>query len=104
MAWNWLSPIPGTLYTQQYKPNQNGFSPNECIAGDAPRSASPVVALEVGAAVRLDDLASTVGDKSKTSGIVGIFSILRQYKIGQSFPTRLALLQVRACRANGGGG
>ena len=54
MAWDWLSPIPGTLYTQQYGQKHSGISPHECIAGDPPQSASPVVALEAGAAVRLE--------------------------------------------------
>jgi len=79
MAWNWLSPIPGTLYTQQYVPKQSGISLYVGIADDAPRSASLIVAVEEAAATRLDDWASTARAKAKASGSVGIFGILRQH-------------------------
>ena len=71
MAWDWLSPIPGTLNTQHYRPKQSGTSPFEGIAEDPPRSASSSVALE-GTAANVSTLGARVArPKSKSTRRMG---------------------------------
>ena len=77
IAWNWLSPIPGTLNTQQYGPNQSGISLYVGIADNAPRSASLIVAIEAAAAARLDDSRRLGVDCTGQSKSVGICRDLR---------------------------
>ena len=99
MAWDWLSPIPGTLHNSQYRLKQSGMSPLMRVGSDPPRSASPIVALEEVAAARLDIAgywASTARANIKALSSAEIFGNFRRFEIAREIAVRLALLQVRA--------
>ena len=92
MAWDWFSPIPGTLNNSQYRHKQSGTSPNKGIDEDAPRSSGPSLAVRAAAApvVYLQRPAARVKVKAEAS--FGIFGRFRHGEIAREFAVRLALL------------
>ena len=104
MAWDWLSPIPGTLNNSQYGLKRGGICPSRGIGDEPPESASLQPRHSNCNAARLDIGAGLARDKLKESVSYGILGSIRRSKIIREIVLRLTLLQVRACGANGGGG
>ena len=104
MAWDWLSPIPGTLNNSKYRLKRGGICPSGGIGDEPPESASLPHRHSNCNVARLDIIARLARDKVKERELDGIFDIFRCFEIARIIDVRQALLQVRACRANGGGG
>ena len=104
MAWDWLSPIPGTLNNSKYRLKRGGICPSGGIGDEPPESASLPHRHSNCNVARLDIIARLARDKVKERELDGIFDIFSCFEIARIIDVRQALLQVRACRANGGGG
>ena len=83
MAWNWLSPIPGTLNTQQYRLKQRGMSPSEAIGEDPRRSDSLSPRHSIFSAARLDSSARVKRDKVRERELDGTLDIFWRFEIAR---------------------
>ena len=103
MAWDWLSPIPGTLNNSQYRLKRGGICPSGTIDDDPPESASLPPRHSHCNVARLDIIARLARDKVKERELDGTIGSFWCFEIARKIDVRLGLLQVRACGARGGG-
>ena len=103
MAWDWLSPIPGTLNNSQYRLKRGGICPSATIDDDPPESASLPPRHSHCNVARLDIIAWLARGKVKERELDGAHDIFWCFEIARKIDVRLVLLQVLCLRSKGWG-
>ena len=103
MAWDWLSPIPGTLNNSQYRLKRGGICPSATIDDDPPESASLPPRHSHCNVARLDIIARLAGDKVKERELDGTIGSFWCFEIARKIDVRLVLLQGSCLRSKGWG-
>ena len=103
MAWDWLSPIPGTLNNSQYRLKRGGICPSGTIDDDPPESASLPPRHSHCNVARLDIIAWLARGKVKERELDGAHDIFWCFEIARKIDVRLVLLQVLCLRSKGWG-
>ena len=103
MAWDWLSPIPGTLNNSQYRLKRGGICPSGTIDDDPPESASLPPRHSHCNVAALDISARLARDKVKERELDGILDIFWCFEIVRKIDVRLVLLQGSCLRSKGWG-